>query len=126
MGGLRVALASTNPGKLRELRALLPQWDIEPLAADYPEEVGNTFYGNARSKTRFARGLTPGDVWVLGEDSGLEVEALGGRPGIHSARFAGPHATDDANVARLLRELEGVTANARGARYVSELVLLSP
>ena len=126
MGGLRVALASTNPGKLRELRALLPQWDIDPLVADYPEEVGNTFYENARSKTRFARVVTPGDVWVLGEDSGLEVEALGGRPGIHSARFAGPDATDEANVERLLRELEGVAADARGARYVSELVLLSP
>ena len=126
MGGLKVRLASTNQGKLRELRALLPQWGIEPLVADYPEEVGNTFYENAYSKTRFARVVTPGDVWVLGEDSGLEVEALGGRPGIHSDRFAGPQATDDANVARLLRELEGVTANARGARYVCELVLLSP
>jgi XTP/dITP diphosphohydrolase len=126
MGGLRVALASTSPGELRELRALLPQWDIDPLVADYPEEVGNTFYENARSKTRFARVVTPGDVWVLGEDSGLEVEALGGRPGIHSARFAGPQATDDANLERLLGELEGVTADARGARYVCELVLLSP
>jgi XTP/dITP diphosphohydrolase len=125
MGRLRVALASTNKGKLRELRALLPDWDIEPLVADYPEEQGETFYENARAKALFGRAVSERDVWVLGEDSGLEVDALGGGPGIRSARFAGPDATDDANVERLLGELEGVRAEDRGARYVCELVLLS-
>jgi XTP/dITP diphosphohydrolase len=125
MGRLRVALASTNKGKLRELRALLPDWDLEPLVADYPEEQGETFYENARAKARFGRAVSEREVWVLGEDSGLEVDALGGGPGIRSARFAGPDATDDANVERLLGHLEGVRAEDRGARYVCELVLLS-
>ena len=70
--------------------------------------------------------MSDADAWVLGEDSGLEVDALGGRPGIHSARYAGPQATDEDNVARLLGELGDVADEARGARYVSELVLLSP
>ena len=112
-----------NKGKLRELRALFPEWDIEPLVADYPEETGETFYDNARDKTRFARSVVPGEIPVLGEDSGLEVDALGGRPGIRAARFAGPHATDEDNVDLLLRELERVPDEGRGARYVSELVL---
>jgi XTP/dITP diphosphohydrolase len=125
MGRLRVALASTNKGKLRELRALLPDWDLEPLVADYPEEQGETFYENARAKARFGGAVSEREVWVLGEDSGLEVDALGGGPGIRSARFAGPDATDNANVERLLGQLEGVRAEDRGARYVCELVLLS-
>ena len=126
MGRLKVALASSNKGKLRELEALFPEWEIEPFVADYPEETGKTFHDNARSKAQFARGLVPAEVLVLGEDSGLEVDALGGRPGVRSARFAGPHATDEDNVELLLRELEGVPDDARGARYISELVLLAP
>ena len=126
MGRLKVALASTNEGKLRELRALFPDWDIEPLAADYPEETGETFHENARAKTQFARTVVERELAVLGEDSGLEVDALDGRPGVRSARFAGPSATDDENVERLLRELAAVSEDERGARYVSELVLLSP
>ena len=122
---MKVALASTNKGKLRELRMLFPEWEIEPLAADYPEETGETFYDNARAKAEFARALVARDVPVLGEDSGLEVDALGGRPGIRSARFAGADATDEENVELLLRELEGVPDEERDARYVSELVLLS-
>jgi XTP/dITP diphosphohydrolase len=122
---VRIALASTNPGKLRELRALFPEWDIEPLAADYPDETVETFYENALAKVRFAREVVGGEMSVLGEDSGLEVDALDGRPGVRSARFAGPHATDEENVEVLLRELEGIAGRARGARYVSELVLLS-
>ena len=126
MGRIRVALASTNEGKLRELRALFPQWDIELLVADYPEETGATFYENARAKTQFAHSVVLREASVLGEDSGLEVDALGGRPGVRSARFAGPRATDEENVEALLSELDGVTADARGARYVSELVLILP
>jgi XTP/dITP diphosphohydrolase len=125
---LKVILASMNEGKLRELRALFPEWDIEPFVADYPEETGETFYENARAKTRFVHGtgVVPGEVPVLGEDSGLAVDALAGRPGIHSARFAGPEASDRENVELLLRELEGVADDERGARYVSELVLVLP
>jgi XTP/dITP diphosphohydrolase len=104
------------------LRALLPDWQVEPLGANLPEETGATFYENARAKADFAH---DGD-WVLGEDSGLEAEGLGGAPGIRSARFAGPGATDEDNVRKLLAELAGSDGADRSARYVSELVLLSP
>ena len=112
-------LCSTNPGKLRELRAALPDWEIELLGADdYPPETGETYYENARAKAEFGRALEP-DLWMIGEDSGLEVDGLGGRPGVHSARFGG-----DDPVARLLEELDGVAT--RRARYVCELVALDP
>jgi XTP/dITP diphosphohydrolase len=113
-------LASRNRHKARELERLLPGWEIEPLDRDdYPPETGATYYENAALKARFGREHRDG--WVVAEDSGLEVEALGGRPGVLSARYApeGPPA-----VAKLLGELEGV--EDRRARYVSELVLLSP
>lgn len=126
MERIRASFASSNEHKLRELRAVLPEWEIEPLAMEaVPDETGSTFYENARAKALFARVEKP-DVWVLGEDSGLEVDALGGRPGIRSARYAGPNASDEANVARLLDELASVGEDGRRARYVSELVLLSP
>jgi XTP/dITP diphosphohydrolase len=112
-------LCSTNEGKLRELRAALPGWRIELLGAgDYPPEVGETYYENARAKADFGRSVAP-HAWVIGEDSGLEVDGLDGGPGVHSARFGG-----DDPVGRLLAELDGVAE--RGARYVCELVALSP
>lgn len=118
---MNARLASQNPGKLRELRRALPEWEIEPLEVDeYPPEVGSTFYENALAKARFGRTVAP-DVWVLGEDSGLEVDGLDGRPGVQSARFAGTE-----HVQRLLAELEGVDGNGRRARYVCELVGVSP
>lgn len=122
-----VRLVSRNEHKLRELRALLPDWEIELLeAAEEPAETGETFYENALAKARFGRSVGGQDLWILGEDSGLGVEGLGGRPGIRSARYAGEHATDEENVRRLLDELEGIGTEDRRARYVSELVLLSP
>lgn len=124
---MNVSLASGNPHKARELGVLLPDWQIEPLAGDgMPEEEGATFYENARAKACFGRTIAGHDVWVLGEDSGLEVEGLEGRPGIRSARYAGPRAGDDENVVRLLDELAGVAGEGRRARYVCELVCLSP
>lgn len=124
---MNVKLASGNPHKLRELRALLSGWEIEPpKTTAMPEETGDTFYENARAKARFVRTAGGLDAWVLGEDSGLEVEGLGGRPGIRSARFAGAGASDEENLARLLRELEGVSGEGRRGRYVCELVLLAP
>jgi len=127
MDRLTVALASANVNKLHELRALLPHWDLQLLdAVEYPEEEGETFYENARAKALFAREVADPDLWVLGEDSGLEVEALSGGPGMHSARFAGPGATDEDNVAKLLDALRGIDDEGRRARYVSEVVLLSP
>jgi len=120
MVGLAAVLASRNRHKARELQALLPGWTIEPLDRDdYPPETGATYYENAALKARFGR--EHADGWVLAEDSGLEVEALGGRPGILSARYA-PEGRPA--VAKLLGELEDV--EQRRARYVSELVLLAP
>jgi XTP/dITP diphosphohydrolase len=106
---------------LRELRSALEGWEIEPLEAeDYPPEQGETYYDNARAKAEFGHAAEPA-AWVLGEDSGLEVEGLQGRPGVQSARFAaGEH------VERLLAELEGVEGEGRRARYVCELVAVSP
>ena len=126
MGRIEARFASGNPHKLRELRELFPDWTIEALGADMPEETGATFYENARAKALFARNVVDPAVLVVGEDSGLEVKGLGGRPGVRSARYAGPEATDGENVARLLEELSSVHDAARGARYVSELVLVAP
>ena len=120
MDGLSAVLCSRNRHKVRELERLLPGWTIEPLDRDdYPPETGATYYDNALLKARFGRAHTDG--WVLAEDSGIEVEALGGRPGVLSARYApeGPPA-----VAKLLAELGA--AEERRARYVSELVLVAP
>jgi len=118
---MRASLASKNEGKLRELRRSLPDWEIELLeAADYPPETGTTYFENALRKAEFGRGLEA-DRWILGEDSGLEVDGLNGRPGVESARFAGGE-----HVARLLAELEGVSGDRRRARYVCELVALPP
>ena len=116
---MKLVLASRNPNKLRELRRALPTWEIELLdAPPEPIEDGATFVDNARIKARHGRRHAPPDEWVAGEDSGIEVAALGGRPGVESARWA----TD--GVARLLGELAGV--EDRRARYVCELVLLPP
>ena len=116
----RAVLASGNRHKARELEQLLPGWTIEPLDRDdYPPETGATYYENAALKARFGR--EHADGWVLAEDSGLSVNALGGRPGIHSARYAPEGAPA---IAKLLGELDGV--EDRGAHYVSELVLLAP
>jgi XTP/dITP diphosphohydrolase len=115
---LTVLLASRNPNKLRELSGLLPEWELEPLEVDsYPPETGESYYENARAKAL----LGPADAWRLGEDSGLEVKALGGRPGIRSARYA---AEGSEGNEKLLGELYGV--EDRAARYVCELVLAGP
>jgi XTP/dITP diphosphohydrolase len=112
-------LASRNAHKARELEALLPGWTVEPLDADdYPPETGETYYENARAKALF--GAHDGR-WSLGEDSGIEVAALGGRPGLYSERYAPEGAPA---IAKLLGELEGVAD--RRARYVSELVAVAP
>ncbi len=117
---MKAVLCSRNPHKARELERLLPGWTIESLERDdYPPETGATYYENAALKAAFGREHEQG--WVLAEDSGIEVAALGGRPGVLSARYAPEGAPA---VAKLLGELEGVAE--RGARYVSELVLLSP
>ena len=120
----RATLASRNEHKARELERLLPGWQIEPLdAGEFPEEEGATYYENARAKAHFGREEGERDRWVLGEDSGLEVEGLGGAPGLHSARWIAP---GEDQVEKLLAELAGVEGAGRRARYVCELVCLSP
>ena len=115
----RLVLASRNPNKLRELRGALPEWEIELLdAPDEPVEEGATFLENARIKARHGRLHAAPESWVAGEDSGIEVVALGGRPGIESARWAADP------VERLLGALEGI--DNRRARYVCELFVLAP
>lgn len=119
---MKAVLASANPHKAHELERLLPGWQIDVLEVDeYPPETGATYFENARAKARFARRHTPGDAWVLGEDSGIEVEGLGGGPGVISSRSA---AGDE--VGWMLRALEGVDGDGRRARYVSELVAIDP
>jgi XTP/dITP diphosphohydrolase len=118
--GLKARFASRNANKARELEHLLPDWRIEPLEADdYPPEEGDTYYENARGKALFGRTRAEPGEWVLGEDSGLEVAALRGGPGVHSARSGG-----DDPVGWLLDQLAG--AEDRRARYMSELVIVSP
>ena len=124
---MRATLVSKNSHKARELAVLLPGWSVDPIAVDeLPEETGATFYENARAKAAFGREVVGAETWTIGEDSGVEVEGLGGRPGIRSARYAGLSATDEENVAKLLDELDGVAEAGRRARYVSELICLSP
>ena len=116
---MRLLLASHSENKLRELRAALPDWEIALLAAsEMPVENGTTFLVNARIKARYGRDHAPAEAWVAGEDSGIEVAALGGRPGVESARWAAD------GVGQLLVELDG--ASDRRARYVCELVVLAP
>jgi XTP/dITP diphosphohydrolase len=121
---LSARLCSQNRNKLRELAALLPGWELRLLDADgYPEETADSYYENARAKAVYGRSLGPDDVWMLGEDSGLEVEGLAGAPGIRSARYA---PEGDEAVAKLLAELRSIEGEGRRARYVCELVLVGP
>ena len=115
-------LASHNEHKLAELRDALPDWQLELMDdLEFPPEVGDTYYENAFEKARAGRAVASPHVWVLGEDSGIEIEALGGGPGVHSARWAGGD-----HVRRVLDALRGVPRARRRARYVCELVALAP
>ncbi|MGQ0383416.1 MAG: RdgB/HAM1 family non-canonical purine NTP pyrophosphatase [Gammaproteobacteria bacterium] len=123
----RVVLATGNPGKLREMRAILAGHGLEVVPqAEFgigpAVEDGDSFVANALIKARHAS-LASG-MPAIADDSGLEVEALGGRPGLHSARFAGAGADDRANNERLLAELAGVPVGRRGARYRCAMVFV--
>lgn len=124
---MHLVLASSNPGKLRELTELLcPLGHAvtaqEALGIQPVEETGTTFLENALLKAHHAAHLA--HLPALADDSGLEVDALGGRPGVRSARFAGPGASDADNLHRLLAELQEVPAELRKARYHCVIVLL--
>jgi len=128
---LTIVLATSNHGKLLELRALLGDLPIQFLSAkdvlgEAPTivEDGATFEANALIKSRAVARLTR--TLSLADDSGLEVDALGGRPGVRSARFAHERATDAENNAALLRELEEIAEGSRGARFRCVLSLSDP
>lgn len=126
----RLLVATRSRHKLEELRALLHLPDVELVSLDdlgipdEAEEIAKTFRGNAITKARFYSGIAA--LPTLADDSGIEVDALGGRPGVWTRRFAGPDATDAQNNAKLLRELGDLPPNRRGARYVCVLAYLDP
>ena len=116
---MKLLLATSNPHKVEELRRALPMWEIEAFVApDPPPEDGVTFEQNAGIKARHARDSAPTDAWVAGEDSGIEAAALGGKPGVESARWA------DDGVGALLAALAG--KSDRRVRYVCAIVAMSP
>jgi non-canonical purine NTP pyrophosphatase (RdgB/HAM1 family) len=125
--GLPVVLATGNAGKVREFARLFADaFAAQPLpqGVELPSETGESFAANARLKADHVFGALGGMQAVLADDSGLEVAALGGRPGIFSARYAGERAGDADNVAKLLAELE--SSPDRSARFVCALCLVLP
>jgi XTP/dITP diphosphohydrolase len=123
-------IATTNPGKLREVRAILAGVDV-PLetlsdhpAIQAPVEDADTFEENARLKANYYAQAT--GRWTLADDSGLEVDALNGEPGVRSARYAGTEASDEANNRKLLERLADVPLRARTARFRCCVALASP
>lgn len=121
---MRVVLATGNPGKVAELRALLAPAEVTGAPDGFdPEETGTTLFQNAWIKAAALRGEADPEATVVADDSGLVVHALGGRPGVFSARYAGPDATYEDNNRRLLGELEGL--DDRRAAFVCVLVALA-
>jgi XTP/dITP diphosphohydrolase len=126
----RLLVATRSAHKLAELRQLLALPRAELVTLDDVgidediEETGSTFEANARLKARFAARAS--GLPSLADDSGIEVDALGGRPGVRTRRYAGEDATDAQNNAKLLGELDGLPPERRGARYVCVLALALP
>jgi len=123
----KLLLATTNQGKVREIRHFMSDlpleiFSIKDISSAYIYiETGKTFMENAEGKTLFYSRIWPGVT--LGEDSGLEIEALSGAPGVKSARFSGENATDEKNIDKVLNLLKGVPEKKRKARFVSCMVL---
>jgi XTP/dITP diphosphohydrolase len=117
----QLIVATKNEGKLREIKELLADLDVKVLSLkDFPQapeivEDGTSFAQNAIKKAATIALYTK--TLTLGEDSGIQVKALGNKPGIYSARFAGPKATDKSNNRKLLRSLKGLPASKRQAKY---------
>lgn len=125
--GQRCVLATGNPGKLAEIRALLEglPWEIvaqSEFGVESPPESGGTFVENAILKARQAAHMT--GLAAIADDSGIEVDALNGAPGIHSARYSGEDASDAKNVAKLLRNVASVPAELRTARFQCVVVMM--
>ena len=130
---MEIWLGSTNKGKITEMSMIIQRERVDlkiKTLVDLPHyiqppENGKTFLENARIKAKSLRSMVP-EAWVLAEDSGLEVTALGNLPGIHSARYAGPHARDSENVVKLLKMLQIKGALDRSAQFYCSLVAYSP
>jgi XTP/dITP diphosphohydrolase len=125
-----ILIATRNAGKLREMRELLAptRWRLHSLlefpSTEEVEETGETFIENAILKAQAYSAAT--GLWTIADDSGLEVEALGGAPGVYSARYAGAGATDSARIQRLLKELSKINDQERRARFVSAIAIADP
>ena len=117
-----IIVASHNKHKLQEIGQLLPGWNVQGEDSG-AEETADDFVGNARIKARAIAPRHPG-AWVMADDSGLEVAALGGAPGVRSARYAGRDGDTPANNALLLKNLAGV--KDRRARFTCAVVLVAP
>ena len=127
----KVILASRNKGKLKEIQAILEKFGMETISRDDAgipefevEETGTTFEENSLLKAQAI--LDEAHTITIAEDSGLEVDALEGAPGVYSARFAGENCTFEDNNRKLLKELEGVPEEKRGAAFVSVITMLFP
>jgi len=121
----KIVLASGNPGKIREIQALLAEHPIVPqsdFSISDAEETGTTFVENAIIKARHA--AQHSGLPAIADDSGLVVDALDGAPGVYSARYAGPGSSDLDNLQKLLRELEGVPEAQRSARFICVLAFM--
>jgi XTP/dITP diphosphohydrolase len=128
MQGQRVVLATGNPGKLRQFSELLAESGLElvrqsDFGIEPPPETGSTFLENSLIKARNAARMT--GLPAIADDSGIEVDALGGRPGLYSARYAGESASDEQNLRKMLDELSGVASERRMARYRSVIVFVA-
>ncbi|HLC18193.1 MAG TPA: non-canonical purine NTP pyrophosphatase, partial [Thermodesulfobacteriota bacterium] len=127
---MRLVLATSNRGKVREIRGMLMGLGVEVLAlgdfpsVELPHETGATLAENALVKARAVAAAT--GIAALADDSGLEVDCLGGRPGVFSARYAGEGASDRDNCIKLLGELEGVPFEKRSARFRCAVAFVEP
>lgn len=131
---MTIFLASANSHKVAEFQWLARAADL-PVEIRSAKEIGGmpsvvedtgTFLGNARKKARALAAQVPAGDWALADDSGLCVDALGGRPGVESAYYAGPQGDPAANLARLVAEMREVPAGRRGAHFVCVLHLIGP
>lgn len=131
---MKLFLATGNLHKVEELQAMLAAADLEievhtpAVVGGMPEVVEDqeTFSGNALKKARALSAILPEDGWALADDSGLCVDALGGAPGVYSARYAGEDANDSDNIDKLLAALAEVSEGRRGASFQCHLAIVSP
>jgi len=129
MAARRIVLASGNPGKIREIAGLFAELNVEIVAQsefgiESPEETGETFVENALLKARHAADVS--GLPALADDSGIVVDALEGRPGVRSARYAGENAGDEKNLDKLIEEMKDVPDERRGAGFHCAAILAFP